>query len=188
MGGSAFRQSRGPSISLFLHLRNWQFQWNTPADCNPLQKRPCKSQVINEIRYGGATYVSTGRGLPTDRRPFIGEAVPGKRRGGRAEAKGGSPWGKPLGTFQVVFPGQRGRQVGGYRLPSTLSLTWGPGFESRVSPLPLRSIGTCQEWLSQPLGPGFSSRRWAACIWTMPPSPTTCLCAACCCCMMFRRD
>eukprot|EP00913_Durusdinium_trenchii_P035902 g33594.t1 len=34
--------------------------------------------VINEIRYGGATYVSTGRGLPTDRRPFIGEAVPGK--------------------------------------------------------------------------------------------------------------
>ena len=35
-------------------------------------------QVINEIRYGGATYVSTGRGLPTDRRPFIGEAVPGK--------------------------------------------------------------------------------------------------------------
>ena len=37
---------------------------------------PC--EVINEIRYGGATYVSTGRGLPTDRRPFIGEAVPGK--------------------------------------------------------------------------------------------------------------
>lgn len=35
-------------------------------------------EVINEIRYGGATYVSTGRGLPTDRRPFIGEAVPGK--------------------------------------------------------------------------------------------------------------
>ena len=35
-------------------------------------------QVINEIRYGGATYVSTGRGLPTDRRPFIGEAQPGK--------------------------------------------------------------------------------------------------------------
>ena len=37
-----------------------------------------RRQVINEIRYGGATYVSTGRGLPTDRRPFIGEAVPGK--------------------------------------------------------------------------------------------------------------
>ncbi|CAE7462161.1 bgs4 [Symbiodinium necroappetens] len=34
--------------------------------------------VINEIRYGGATYVNTGRGLPTDRRPFIGEALPGK--------------------------------------------------------------------------------------------------------------
>eukprot|EP00931_Biecheleriopsis_adriatica_P039465 TRINITY_DN22569_c0_g2_i1.p1 TRINITY_DN22569_c0_g2~~TRINITY_DN22569_c0_g2_i1.p1 ORF type:complete len:2009 (+),score=358.66 TRINITY_DN22569_c0_g2_i1:92-6118(+) len=33
--------------------------------------------VMNEIRYGGATYVSTGRGLPTDRRPFIGEAVAG---------------------------------------------------------------------------------------------------------------
>jgi len=30
--------------------------------------------VVNELRYGGATYVSTGRGLPTDRRPFIGEA------------------------------------------------------------------------------------------------------------------
>jgi len=29
--------------------------------------------VMNELRYGGATYVSTGRGLPTDRRPFIGE-------------------------------------------------------------------------------------------------------------------
>jgi len=30
--------------------------------------------VVNELRYGGATYVSTGRGLPTERRPFIGEA------------------------------------------------------------------------------------------------------------------
>lgn len=29
--------------------------------------------VVNELRYGGATYVSTGRGLPTERRPFIGE-------------------------------------------------------------------------------------------------------------------
>lgn len=38
-------------------------------------------EVINEIRYGGASYVSTGRGLPTDRRPFIGEAVPGKPLG-----------------------------------------------------------------------------------------------------------
>uniref|UniRef100_A0A7S2ANY7 Glycosyl transferase 48 domain-containing protein n=2 Tax=Alexandrium andersonii TaxID=327968 RepID=A0A7S2ANY7_9DINO len=28
--------------------------------------------VMNELRYGGATYVSTGRGLPTERRPFIG--------------------------------------------------------------------------------------------------------------------
>merc|ERR1719491_2869845 len=33
--------------------------------------------IVNEIRYGGATYVSTGRGLPTDRRPFIGEAQDG---------------------------------------------------------------------------------------------------------------
>jgi len=30
--------------------------------------------VTNELRYGGATYVSTGRGLPTERRPFVGEA------------------------------------------------------------------------------------------------------------------
>merc|ERR1719210_2001940 len=30
--------------------------------------------VVNELRYGGATYVSTGRGLPTERRPFIGQA------------------------------------------------------------------------------------------------------------------
>ncbi|CAE8594116.1 unnamed protein product [Polarella glacialis] len=28
--------------------------------------------VLNELRYGGATYVATGRGLPTDRRSFIG--------------------------------------------------------------------------------------------------------------------
>eukprot|EP00933_Yihiella_yeosuensis_P040353 TRINITY_DN34639_c0_g1_i1.p1 TRINITY_DN34639_c0_g1~~TRINITY_DN34639_c0_g1_i1.p1 ORF type:complete len:1965 (+),score=368.55 TRINITY_DN34639_c0_g1_i1:571-5895(+) len=33
--------------------------------------------VSNEIRYGGATYVATGRGLPTERRPFIGEAADG---------------------------------------------------------------------------------------------------------------
>jgi len=35
--------------------------------------------VVNELRYGGATYVSTGRGLPTERRPFIGEASAGGR-------------------------------------------------------------------------------------------------------------
>lgn len=29
--------------------------------------------VVNELRYGGATYVSTGRGLPTERRAFLGE-------------------------------------------------------------------------------------------------------------------
>eukprot|EP00913_Durusdinium_trenchii_P007572 g7115.t1 len=29
--------------------------------------------VVNELRYGGAKYVATGRGLPTYRRPFIGE-------------------------------------------------------------------------------------------------------------------
>jgi hypothetical protein len=29
--------------------------------------------IVNELRFGGATYVSTGRGLPTDRRWFIGE-------------------------------------------------------------------------------------------------------------------
>eukprot|EP00930_Biecheleria_cincta_P034274 TRINITY_DN23700_c0_g1_i1.p1 TRINITY_DN23700_c0_g1~~TRINITY_DN23700_c0_g1_i1.p1 ORF type:complete len:1961 (-),score=292.91 TRINITY_DN23700_c0_g1_i1:88-5970(-) len=34
--------------------------------------------VVNELRYGGATYVATGRGLPTERRPFIGETQAGK--------------------------------------------------------------------------------------------------------------
>jgi len=32
----------------------------------------------NELRYGGATYVATGRGLPTERIPFIGKPIPGK--------------------------------------------------------------------------------------------------------------
>ena len=27
--------------------------------------------VVNEIRYGGARYISTGRSLPTERRHFI---------------------------------------------------------------------------------------------------------------------
>merc|ERR1711982_157891 len=31
--------------------------------------------IMNEVRYGGATYVATGRGLPVDRRPFVGEPV-----------------------------------------------------------------------------------------------------------------
>lgn len=29
--------------------------------------------VMNELRYGGAQYVATGRGLPTERRDFIGK-------------------------------------------------------------------------------------------------------------------
>jgi len=32
--------------------------------------------VVNEIRHGGATYVATGRGLPTERRPLVGEVAP----------------------------------------------------------------------------------------------------------------
>jgi len=35
------------------------------------QAKTIGSYVVNEIRFGGATYVSTGRGLPTERRPFI---------------------------------------------------------------------------------------------------------------------
>jgi len=31
--------------------------------------------VMNELRYGGAQYVATGRGLPTERRDFIGKPV-----------------------------------------------------------------------------------------------------------------
>merc|ERR1719401_535565 len=42
--------------------------------------------VVNELRYGGATYVSTGRGLPTERRPLIGEAAEG---GGKLKKVGG---------------------------------------------------------------------------------------------------
>jgi hypothetical protein len=37
------------------------------------QSKVIGSYVVNELRTGGAVYVSTGRGLPTDRRPFIGE-------------------------------------------------------------------------------------------------------------------
>ncbi|CAJ1455304.1 unnamed protein product [Effrenium voratum] len=39
--------------------------------------------TMNELKYGGATYVATGRGLPTERRPFLGvigeagELIPG---------------------------------------------------------------------------------------------------------------
>ncbi|CAE8613004.1 unnamed protein product [Polarella glacialis] len=36
--------------------------------------------VVNELRYGGASYVSTGRGLPTERRPFIAETAPNSYR------------------------------------------------------------------------------------------------------------
>jgi len=31
---------------------------------------------MNELRYGGAAYVGTGRGLPTERRPFVGQPTP----------------------------------------------------------------------------------------------------------------
>jgi hypothetical protein len=36
------------------------------------QAKSIGSYVMNELRYGGATYVNTGRGLPTERRCFIG--------------------------------------------------------------------------------------------------------------------
>merc|ERR1712217_690244 len=43
--------------------------------CSPLlfifQAKVIGYYVTNELRYGGAGYVSTGRGLPTERRPFI---------------------------------------------------------------------------------------------------------------------
>merc|ERR1712216_203531 len=35
------------------------------------QSKTIGSYVMHELRYGGATYVSTGRGLPTERRPFF---------------------------------------------------------------------------------------------------------------------
>lgn len=34
--------------------------------------------TVNELRFGGATYVATGRGLPTERRPFIGSIAGGE--------------------------------------------------------------------------------------------------------------
>mmetsp|Transcript_28400 Transcript_28400/g.81745 ORF Transcript_28400/g.81745 Transcript_28400/m.81745 type:complete len:600 (+) Transcript_28400:2-1801(+) len=37
------------------------------------QAKVIGSYILNEIRYGGATYVSTGRTLPTQRHPFIGK-------------------------------------------------------------------------------------------------------------------
>jgi 1,3-beta-glucan synthase len=43
------------------------------------QAKVIGTYVTNEIRYGGASYMPTGRGLPTERRPFIGRL---KRQGG----------------------------------------------------------------------------------------------------------
>merc|ERR1712054_186259 len=43
------------------------------------QAKVIGAYVMNEIRYGGASYLPTGRGLPTERRPFIGRV---KRQNG----------------------------------------------------------------------------------------------------------
>jgi len=49
-------------------------QWLTCSWCFFIfQAKLVGFYIINEIRYGGATYVSTGRGLPTQRSPFIGK-------------------------------------------------------------------------------------------------------------------
>jgi len=49
-------------------------QWLTGSWCFFIfQAKLVGFYVLNEIRYGGATYVSTGRGLPTQRSPFIGK-------------------------------------------------------------------------------------------------------------------
>mmetsp|Transcript_88617 Transcript_88617/g.280425 ORF Transcript_88617/g.280425 Transcript_88617/m.280425 type:complete len:713 (-) Transcript_88617:277-2415(-) len=47
--------------------------------------------TMNELRYGGATYMPTGRGLPTERRPFIAKLASGKDSGkkGVIETVGG---------------------------------------------------------------------------------------------------
>eukprot|EP00443_Scrippsiella_acuminata_P109949 CAMPEP_0115752780 /NCGR_PEP_ID=MMETSP0272-20121206/95975_1 /TAXON_ID=71861 /ORGANISM="Scrippsiella trochoidea, Strain CCMP3099" /LENGTH=231 /DNA_ID=CAMNT_0003198055 /DNA_START=24 /DNA_END=716 /DNA_ORIENTATION=+ len=37
--------------------------------------------IVNEFRYGGASYVATGRGLPTERRPFISKTDKGSYEG-----------------------------------------------------------------------------------------------------------
>jgi len=50
------------------------------------QAKVIGSYVTNEFRYGGASYVATGRGLPTERRPFIGEA---EERGLKMKKVGG---------------------------------------------------------------------------------------------------
>lgn len=40
------------------------------------QAKVIGTYVVSELRTGGATYVSTGRGLPTERRPFLGDVEP----------------------------------------------------------------------------------------------------------------
>jgi len=42
------------------------------------QAKVIGSYFANELRYGGATYVATGRGLPTERRPFVGHLESGR--------------------------------------------------------------------------------------------------------------
>eukprot|EP00929_Paragymnodinium_shiwhaense_P124245 TRINITY_DN9934_c0_g1_i4.p1 TRINITY_DN9934_c0_g1~~TRINITY_DN9934_c0_g1_i4.p1 ORF type:complete len:1562 (+),score=318.73 TRINITY_DN9934_c0_g1_i4:644-4687(+) len=46
------------------------------------QSKIIGSYVMNELRYGGATYVATGRSLPTERRPFIGRIDEDRGLGG----------------------------------------------------------------------------------------------------------
>jgi len=47
-------------------------QWATCSWCFFIfQAKLVGFHMMNEIRYGGATYIPTGRGLPTQRRPFI---------------------------------------------------------------------------------------------------------------------
>jgi len=62
-------------------------QWLTCSWCFFIfQAKLVGYYVLNEIRYGGATYVSTGRGLPTQRSPFIGKL---SKTTGRFEKVGG---------------------------------------------------------------------------------------------------
>mmetsp|Transcript_10443 Transcript_10443/g.36687 ORF Transcript_10443/g.36687 Transcript_10443/m.36687 type:complete len:657 (-) Transcript_10443:69-2039(-) len=62
-------------------------QWLTGSWCFFIfQAKLVGHYVLNEIRYGGARYVSTDRGLPTQRSPFIGSV---DRATGRMAKVGG---------------------------------------------------------------------------------------------------
>lgn len=61
-------------MGLKMAILRFMKQWATCSWCFFIfQAKLVGHSVMHEIRYGGATYISTGRGLPTQRSPFIGK-------------------------------------------------------------------------------------------------------------------